>query len=62
MLNSALRHLAEVQNITSFSTEACAATGNEGSCVYTYLFYFVIDGNETCSIYTVGNCVDNVRR
>lgn len=61
VFNAVLHHLAEVQNITDFSTEACAASGSSGPCLYTHLVYLLIDGNETCSIYTVGSCDENVR-
>ena len=61
LTDSIQRHLAEMQNNTDFSTEACAASGSSRPCMYTQLFYLFIDGNVTCSIYTVGSCDENVR-
>lgn len=56
-----MRRLAEVHDNTDFSAEACAASGSSGQCLYTQLVYMFIDGNETCSIYTIGSCDENIK-
>jgi hypothetical protein len=67
LLDIDLRLFAEVQrylhmNISGFSTEACAAKENSGPCVYIYGYDSFINGNETCSLYTIGRCDDDIRR
>ncbi|PNF28691.1 hypothetical protein B7P43_G07878 [Cryptotermes secundus] len=62
-----LHDLAEIQrylhrNISGFTTEACAVEENRGPCVYTYAYDAFINRNETCSIYTIGNCKNEIRR
>jgi hypothetical protein len=49
-------------NISVFSTEACVASENSGPCVYIYAFDAFVNGNETCSIYTIGGCDHIIKR
>jgi hypothetical protein len=67
LLDSDLLLFADVQrylhmNISGFSTEACAAKENSGPCVYIYWYDSFINGNETCSLYTIGSCDEDIRR
>lgn len=48
-------------NVSDFSAEACASKENSGPCVI-FGFHSFINGNETCSIYTIGSCDEEVKR
>jgi hypothetical protein len=62
-----LHDLAEIQrylhrNISGFTTEACEGKEKLGHCAYIYVSDSFVNGNETCSVYTMGNCTDESRR
>lgn len=67
MFNVDLYHLAEIQNfvhksVSEFTVEACATKENRGPCVYKASFDIFKDGVRNCSIYTVGECDEDIKR
>jgi hypothetical protein len=64
--DSILHHFAAVQrylhtNVSGFSTEVCDAK-ESSPCVYIYGSDSFVNGSETCSVYTIGSCDDDIRR
>lgn len=48
-------------NVSDFSAEACASKENSGPCEICG-FHSLINGNETCLIFTIGSCDEEVKR
>jgi len=66
MLSVSWRNFAYIQsylhrNTSEFTVEACATKENRGPCVYKAGFDFHIDGLRNCSMYTIGECDEEIK-